>query len=225
MKLVKDTAFVFKALIADFKRIITINLKHSFMKLPAYLLFFVFIFTSCTGDDGTEITPELPAETPQEQFYSNLFSLCGETFVGASTYPEPEDAPDHALVDTELSANISTCTPERIEVMFLRDGGTWHATWILENREEGLHLYHDHIGDKEYPEGEEPLTGYGGFADDRGSATTQYFPADDHTAEILPEASTNVWMMELDLDNGTFVYSLERHEEPRFRAVLSLEND
>jgi hypothetical protein len=189
------------------------------MKLSAYLLILFFVLASCAGNDGTEITPDLPAETPHEQFYSNLFSLCGETFTGEATYP---DDSDHPLVDTELNVNISTCTPERIEVMLYRDGDTWHATWILENREDGLHLYHDHIGDKDYPEGEEPLTGYGGYADDRGTGLRQYFPADDHTAEILPEASTNVWMMEMDLENGTFVYYLERHDEPRFRAVVSL---
>ncbi len=189
------------------------------MKLSPYLLALLFVIASCAGNDGTDLTPELPAESTHEQFFSNLFSLCGETFTGESTYPENSD---HVLVDTELVVNISTCTPERIEVMLFRDGDTWHATWILEKREGGLHLYHDHIGDKEYAEGEEPLTGYGGYADDRGSATQQYFPADQHTADILPEAATNVWMMDMDLVNGVFVYSLERHNEPRFRAEVYL---
>lgn len=189
------------------------------MKLSVYLLALILFSISCVGEDDTDLTPDLPAETAHEQFYSNLFSLCGETFGGESSYP---DDPDHQLVATELRVNISTCTPERIEVMLFRDGDTWHATWIIENREEGLHLYHDHIGDKEYAEGEEPLTGYGGYADDRGTAIRQYFPADDYTEEILPEAATNVWMMEMNLENGTFVYYLERHGEPRFRAELSM---
>jgi hypothetical protein len=66
------------------------------------------------------------------------------------------------------------------------------------------------------------LTGYGGYADERGTSTQQFFPADDHTAEILPEAATNVWMMELTEDTGQFIYYLERHAEPRFRAELTL---
>ncbi|TVR27682.1 MAG: hypothetical protein EA390_13500 [Balneolaceae bacterium] len=189
------------------------------MKLSVYLLALILFTISCAGEDDTDLTPDLPAETAHEQFYSNLFSLCGETFSGESTYP---DDPDHQLVATELRVNISTCTPERIEVMLFRDGDTWHATWILENREEGLHLYHDHIGDKEYPEGEEPLTGYGGYASDEGTATRQYFPADDYTEEILPEAATNVWMLDMNLEDGTLVYYLERHGEPRFRAELSM---
>ena len=179
----------------------------------------LFLFTACASDETSELTPEVPADTPQEEFFSHLFSLCGETFIGEATFP---DNPDDTLVDTELKATISTCTEEMIEIDLVRGGDIWHTTWVLEKRDQGLHLFHDHIGDKEYEEGEEPNTGYGGYANDDGSSTTQYFPADDHTAEMLPEAATNVWMMELDPENGTFVYDLERNDEPRFRAELSL---
>ncbi|WP_141691549.1 hypothetical protein [Rhodohalobacter halophilus] len=189
------------------------------MKIFFLSLFTLLFVTACgSEDEDTELSPQIQAETPQEQFYANLASLCGETFEGESTFP---DDPDHDLVNTVLKATVKTCTDERIEVDFIRDGNTWHATWILEMREDGLHLYHDHIGEKEYPEGEEPLTGYGGYADDRGTEFMQYFPADDYTAEILPEAATNVWMMEYDPQAETFVYALERHEQPRFRAQLS----
>ena len=185
-----------------------------------YPLFLVlFLLTSCGGEESTELTPDLPADTAQDEFFANLFSLCGETFIGESTFP---DEPDHVLVDTELKATISTCTEEIIEIDLVRGGDTWHTTWILEKRDEGLHLYHDHIGDNEYEEGEEPDTGYGGYANDEGSGTIQYFPADDETAEMLPEAETNVWMMELDMENQTLVYDLQRHDEPRFRAELEM---
>lgn len=183
------------------------------------LILVLFLFTSCAGEETSDLTPELPSNTTQQEFFASLFSLCGETFIGEATFP---DDPDHTLVDTELKATISTCTEETIEIDLVRGEDTWHTTWILEKRDEGLHLYHDHIGDKEYEEGEEPQTGYGGYANDQGSSTTQYFPADDHTAEILPEAETNVWMMELNPEDESFVYYLERNGEPRFRAELSL---
>lgn len=179
----------------------------------------LFLFTACAGEETTDLTPELPADTPQNEFFASLFSLCGDTFIGEATFP---DDPDHELVGTELKATISTCTEETIEIDLVRGGDTWHTAWILEKREEGLHLFHDHIGDKQYEEGEEPLTSYGGYANNEGSSTVQYFPADDHTAEILPEAATNVWMMQLNPENETFVYYLERHGEPRFRAELSM---
>jgi len=158
-----------------------------------------------------------------QAFLSNLADLCGQTFVGASTFPEEED---HVLVGNELHARISHCEEGRVDVGLYREGGTvWHTTWVLTMRGDGtqkggLHLYHEHIGDKVYPEGEEPLTGYGGYADGRGSEWIQYFPADEATAEMLPEAATNEWRMELDRENGVFVYALERHGKPRFRASL-----
>ncbi|TVQ67208.1 MAG: hypothetical protein EA360_02820 [Balneolaceae bacterium] len=190
------------------------------MKPSLLLLFSFLIFFSCTGEDTTELTPTLPAESPQEQFFATLFSLCGETFAGESTYPEDGE---HVLTGNELRAVVKTCTDEYIKVDFLRESDTWHATWVLSMRENGLHLYHDHVGDKTPEElGEDNLSGYGGYADERGSATRQFFPADEATAEMIPEATTNVWMMEMDLETGTFVYYLERHSEPRFRAELTL---
>lgn len=176
---------------------------------------FLLIIASCAEED--EDTEEWV--TPHQEFLANLTSLCGETFTGAAVFPEDSD---HELVGTELNAHISVCEEGIVYVDFYRDGDTWHATWILSMRDEGLHLNHEHIGDNVYPEGEEPLTGYGGYADERGSATRQYFPADESTAEMLPPAATNVWMMEMDLDNGNFIYSLDRNDQLRFRAELSL---
>lgn len=192
------------------------------MKKTAYFAAAILLlsFASCNSEEETDIGVETSAENPHQEFFTNLSSLCGEIFTGQSTYP---DNPEHDLVDTELRVHVAECTDQRIDVNLYRDSDTWHATWILENREDGLHLYHDHIGEKEYPEGEEPLTGYGGYADDRGTGTLQYFPADEYTAEILPEAVTNVWMMDMDLENGVFVYYLERHSEPRFRAEVTLQ--
>lgn len=196
-----------------------LNSKKTDMKtlLPLLTILF-FLSMACSEEEAqTYSIAEIEEISPHDEFFTNLYALCGETFVGSSTYPESDD---HVLVGTELRAHLSSCDENTIHIDLIRGGDTWHATWVVSQRDDGLHLYHDHIGVKEYPEGEEPLTGYGGYADDRGTATKQYFPADDYTAEILPEASTNVWMMEMEPENGTFVYYLERHQEPRFRAEL-----
>lgn len=196
-----------------------LNSKKTDMKtlLPLLTILF-FLSMACSEEEAqTYSIAEIEEISPHDEFFTNLYALCGETFVGSSTYPESDD---HVLVGTELRAHLSSCDENTIYIDLIRGGDTWHATWVVSQRDDGLHLYHDHIGEKEYPEGEEPLTGYGGYADDRGTATKQYFPADDYTAEILPEASTNVWMMEMEPENGTFVYYLERHQEPRFRAEL-----
>lgn len=181
-----------------------------------FSLVLLLTLSACRNDDQPPVEPE----ATHQAFISNLVSLCGETFVGASTFP---DDPEHTLVDTELRALLSHCEEDLVHIDLYRDGGdTWHATWILSVKDEGLHLFHDHIGEKEYPEGEEPITGYGGFADDRGSEFTQYFPADEVTVDILSEMETNIWKMDLDLQNGIFVYELERHSQPRFGARLYL---
>ncbi len=191
------------------------------MKLLSVILLLSFLIASCGNDSAEQPMPADGYEviaSAQDLFFSNLSDLCDERFTGSSTYPDDDD---HALVNTELNVHIRSCEEDRIEVDLFRDGDTWHATWVLTMQDDGLHLYHDHIGDKDYPEGEEPLTGYGGFASDSGTGTMQLFPADSHTAQILPEAATNVWMMHMDLEEGRFIYYLERHDAPRFRAELT----
>lgn len=191
-----------------------INLKKIYVVLFTFLL-----IAGCAREEASDLTPDLPADTPQDKFFASLFSQCGETFIGESTFP---DDPEQPLVDTELNATISTCTEEMIEIDLVRGGDTWHATWVLEMRDEGLHLSHDHLGDQAEDElAEDHHTGYGGYANERGSANVQYFPADEHTAEMIPDASTNVWTIKLNPDQGTLVYSLERNQEPRFRAELT----
>ncbi|MGM0739317.1 MAG: hypothetical protein ACQETM_09190 [Bacteroidota bacterium] len=153
----------------------------------------------------------------QIAFFENVSRFCGETFIGESTFPENDD---HVLVGTELRAHLSECDERIIRIELYRGGDYWHGAWVLEQRDDGLHLFHDHLGEVRSMEdlGDDEAHGYGGYATDSGSATRQYFAADDATAEILPEAATNVWMLELEPENERFIYYLERHDEPRFRA-------
>ena len=188
------------------------------MRIPSQTIMIIFVLVTGVLILGCE-REEVVEPDPQEAFFQNLLALCGETFSGQATFP---DNADHPLVDTELRTHLSSCDDTMIRIDLYRDTDYWHGTWVLERREQGLHLYHDHLGDVRNEEdlGEDDAHGYGGYADDRGSAVRQYFPADEVTAEMLPEAATNVWMMEIDLEAGQFTYYLERHDEPRFRAVL-----
>ena len=176
------------------------------------IVFLLMSVASCSDNDEQA--------DAHSAFFDNLSALCGETFTGEASYP---DDPDHPLVATELRTYLSSCDEDMIRIELYRDSDYWHGAWVLEKRHDGLHLFHDHLGDERTEEdlGENDSHGYGGYADDRGSATRQHFPADDVTAQMIPEAATNVWMMELDLEDGIFTYYLERHDEPRFRAELS----
>lgn len=154
----------------------------------------------------------------QQAFLNNLVSLCDMELTGEATYPEENG--DHDLVDTELRVHIETCEEDEVRIDLYRDYDTWHGTWVLTMRDEGLHLYHDHAGDDGESDGP---TGYGGYADaERGDNFQQFFPADEATREMNEAYETNEWMMHVDLEAEKFIYYLERHGEPRFRAEMDM---
>jgi hypothetical protein len=181
------------------------------MQKSQILFALLFLLGACSGEK-TDISPQLEAESVQGEFFANLFEQCGETFSGEATFPEN---PDDEMVGVTLVATVQTCTEEEVRIS-LAAGEDESRTWIISRTENGLHLRHDH----RYPDGTPyDLTNYGGHATDDGTASRQYFAADSATKQMLPEAETNVWMMEIEGDD--FTYYLERHSEPRFRAELA----
>ncbi len=172
-----------------------------------------------SGDASAEI-PDREVALPksdEEQFFNTLSSHCGATFKGEGDYP---DDPDDELIDIPLTATIETCTDDEIRIPF-HAGDDRSRTWIISKTDQGLLLKHDHR-DPETGE-EHDLTNYGGYATTDGTANRQFFAADEDTIEMLPEAATNVWMMEIDIETGEFTYYLERHRAPRFRAELEMQ--
>lgn len=175
------------------------------------------IVTACGGSENNT-----PAEniSDHQAFFNTLTEQCGSIFSGNSTFPDEED---HPLVGTELRVEVNECDENSVRMELYRDGDYWHGAWVVEMREEGLHLYHDHLGTVRTMDdmGEDDYHGYGGFADETGDSLTQYFPADDVTAEMIPAASTNVWMISIVPEEDRVIYYLERNEAPRFRAVFN----
>ncbi len=179
------------------------------MENLAGILILAMILGACGGEQS-EIN------NPQEAFFDRIATLCGEQFSGVSVFP---DDPEDAMYGAELTMTVETCTEHEIRIPFYVDQDS-SRTWVITRTDNGLLLKHDH----RYPDGSpHDLTDYGGYASDSGSATRQYFAADEETAKMLPEASTNVWMMEIDEDAKQFIYYLERHDEPRFRAEFSMD--
>lgn len=178
------------------------------MKYIAGIFLFAMILGACGGKQSEN-------SNPQEAFFDRVATLCGQQFGGASVFP---DDPEDEMYGAELTMTVETCTENEIRIPFYVDEDS-SRTWVITRTEKGLLLKHDH----RYPDGTpHDLTDYGGYAGNSGSATRQYFAADEETAEMLPEASTNVWMLEIDEDAEQFIYYLERHEEPRFRAEFSM---
>lgn len=148
-------------------------------------------------------------------FFQNVRKLCGQRFDGATEFPL--DDPGHALAGKKLTISVEQCSDNEIRIP-LQAGEDKSRTWILTLREGRLLLKHDHRHADGTPD---KVTMYGGWAVE-GDANRQRFPADSDTAKLIPEAATNVWTMEIDTAKEQFIYALERHGQPRYKAVFNL---
>ena len=151
----------------------------------------------------------------QKAFFSNIKKLCGQSLEGATQFPQNSD---HPMVGKKLLLTVATCKDREILVGF-QVGEDKSRTWIIRLEENGLLLKHDH----RHPDGTpDAVTMYGGWASAEGSAYRQRFPADSDTKKLIPEAATNIWMIEIAEEKREIVYYLERHGEPRYRAVFNM---
>lgn len=180
-------------------------------------LILAVLVTSCKPNSEQQ---SLDSETivllsAESAFFQTLAERCGDVYYGNSVFP---DDPGHELYGAALKMTIDSCTENEIRIPFQVNEDK-SRTWILTLSDEGLLFKHDHRYEDGTPH---ELTNYGGWAADGGSPTRISFPADSETAEMLPEAATNVWTMELDLINNQFTYYLERHSQPRYKATFNL---
>ena len=125
--------------------------------------------------------------------------------------------PSAAFRDKKLMATFQSCTEDEIRIPFAVGKDT-SRTWIIKLLPEGLQLKHDHRHADGSPD---EITLYGGTSAQPGTALQQSFPADSYTAELIPDAATNEWFLSLSEDGKTLTYYLERHAKPRFKAVLT----
>jgi hypothetical protein len=79
-------------------------------------------------------------------------------------------------------------------------------------------MKHDHRHEDGTPD---KVTMYGGYAK-TGGDSFHSFPADKHTAELIPAAATNEWSMVLSKDKKTLSYILKRDGQLRFHADFDL---
>ena len=164
------------------------------------------ISPSAKADEGAD------ARKTQKLFFDNVKKLCGKRFEGVTEFPQD---PKHDFAGKKLVIHVETCSENEIRVPF-RVGEDKSRTWILTLSGDRLLLKHDH----RHPDGTpDKITMYGGWATE-GDATRQRFAADEETAKLIPEAATNIWTIEFDAAAGRFVYALERHGQPRYKAVF-----
>ena len=148
-------------------------------------------------------------------FFKNLKKMCGRRYAGETQFPAD---PNHPMAGKKLILSFDSCTKSEIRIPFLV-GEDKSRTWILSLSKKGLLFKHDH----RHPDGTpDKITMYGGWAAEGGTAHLQRFPADGDTAKLIPEATTNVWTLEILPEKQQFTYYLERNSQPRYRAVFSL---
>ena len=152
------------------------------------------------------------ASNSAREFFANLQKLCGQKFVGETEFPKDED---HPLAGKKLVISIAQCSENEVRIP-LAAGEDKSRTWILTFKDNRLLLKHDHRHEDGTPD---KVTMYGGWAGE-GTATRQRFAADADTAKLIPEAATNVWTIEFNSASGLFTYALERHGQPRYKAVF-----
>lgn len=182
------------------------------MALPprARALFLAVPLLSGTGPAAAQ---EVGA--PAERFWQALTGLCGQAFAGRVTEAIPADT---VFSRSPLRMHVRHCTADSIRIPF-HVGDDRSRTWVVTRTAGGVRLKHDH---RHEDGSEDAVTQYGGDHRAPGTATTQEFPADAFTAELIPYARTNVWTIEL-VPGTRFAYALRREgTERRFRVDFDL---
>lgn len=167
------------------------------------------------GAEDDRAAPTTAQGATEASFIEMFRLLCGQSYEGRAVFTVSDN---EEMADKRMVMHIETCEQDLVRVPFhVNDDRS--RTWILSVTDRGLLLKHDHRDPDGTPH---DLTNYGGYARSGGTGFSQSFPADRETISMLPEGATNVWTMEFDTERQVFVYDLQRHGRPRFRAEFDL---
>jgi hypothetical protein len=167
---------------------------------PSYLLVLFFFSFRVYAQD-------IPAN---QIFWQTLSGHCGKSFEGAVVTPISDNDP---FADKKLVMHIVDCGDGFIHIPFFV-GEDKSRTWVLTMQDGLIKLKHDHRHADGSPD---KVTQYGGIASNIGLPGTQFFPADQETADLIPASATNVWW--ITLDETSFSYNLRRMGTDRFFSV------
>ena len=159
------------------------------------------------------VKKEVVATTEANEFWNTLQTLCGKSFEGQLELPEN----DEDFGGKQLVMHVRSCEDGIIRIPFFV-GDDKSRTWVLTFEDDRIQLKHDH---RHEDGSEDDVNMYGGKTTNSGQAIIQTFPADQHTKNIIPAASTNIWW--ITLDDNQFTYNLRRLGTERvFRVTFDL---
>lgn len=145
------------------------------------------------------------------QFWNNLKSHCGKSYEGTITAGGKEG---DGFIGEKLVMHVRRCEEKIIRIPFFV-GEDKSRTWVLSLQEDNrMLLKHDH---RHKDGSEEEVTQYGGMSSNTGLTNIQFFPADQHTSNLIPLASTNVWWF--TIDDAFITYNLKRIGSDRLFTV------
>lgn len=149
----------------------------------------------------------------QDAFWAALQALCGNAYRGRVS----DATPHYSSLTGDAVMHVMECSEDRIHIPF-HLGENRSRNWILTRTDGTIRLKHDH----RHADGtEEQISQYGGDAPVPGLATRQIFPADAHTARILPDRADNFWFFDF-VDDTTLQYGVHW---PKFGHSVRFEFD
>jgi hypothetical protein len=185
------------------------------MKYQNSMRFFFLLAAQALVACGTG-TNDQPAAAPaadvsmapeQQQFWASLEELCGNAYEGRII---EVPAGDTVFTGQRLVMHVRECDGDVIRIPF-HVGDNRSRTWVFTRLDDGIRLKHDH----RHEDGtDDDVTMYGGDTAAPGTAQSQEFPADAHTAELIPAAATNVWTVEV-VPGQVYAYALRREGTDR----------
>ena len=164
---------------------------------------------------GDTSLPGAAQASAGDAFWASLNTLCGTSYEGRVVEDSSQDS---TFANSRLVMHVRSCSDTEIRIPF-HVGDDRSRTWVLTRTENGLRLKHDH---RHEDGSEDEITQYGGDTNAAGTAQRQEFPADAHTASLIPAAATNVWTVEV-VPSRIFAYALRREgTDRRFRVEFDL---
>ncbi|MFP4555294.1 MAG: hypothetical protein ACLFNU_00360 [Bacteroidales bacterium] len=190
------------------------------LKKILLLLVAIVFLTSCdsrqrqTSEEEAKNQSVFDSETHQE-FIDNLASLCGKSYRGEQVYRSHHG---DSWADRNMIMHVTVCEDDKVHIPFHVDDD--HSrTWMFFAEDGKLGFKHQHLhedGTHEYG------SMYGGYATDKGTAYTQYFPADEYTSEVIEGGEGNVWTVSMDKELTWYSYRLDRDGEKRLEIMFDL---
>lgn len=158
------------------------------------------------------------APSPQDEFFTSLSRICGQSFSGKLVSDNPQD---QDIAKEALLMHVASCKTNEIRIPF-HVGQNRSRTWIITKTESGIRLKHQHNHEDGTPDNS---TMYGGDTINIGTNIRQEFPADSYSKELfirtnIPNSANNVWAVEMK-PNGMFAYELKRQNR-FFRVEFDL---